>query len=146
MKLIFPILITIAFVSCKKEDADTSTAPEIEFISMSSTEVDEFENAVVITFKYEDPEGDIGEPDPDAYSLRLKDARLNDFDWYHIPPLTPDLQELHVRGNLSVQLNPLFLLGNGSSETTHFTLQIKDRDGNWSNQIQSPEVTINEVP
>lgn len=143
----FPIYIVMfGLVACKKEEAETSTAPSIELISISASEVEEFQNAVTITFKYEDPEGDIGETDPDAYSLRVKDARLEDFDWYHVPPLTPEQQALHVRGTLSVQLNPLFLLGNGSSETTHFTLQLQDRDGNWSNQIQSPEVSIIEVP
>jgi len=74
--------------------------------------------------------------------LRVKDARLSDYDWYHVPPLTPDLQELQIEGTLSVELNPLFLLGNGDEESTEFSIQLKDRADNWSNQIVTPTVII----
>jgi len=61
--------------------------------------VEEFQNNIVITFSYEDYQGDLGEMDADAYSVRIKDNRLSDYDWYHIPPMTPEMQELHIKGN-----------------------------------------------
>lgn len=136
----------LSLTSCKKEESEFPSTPEISFISISSTNVDNFQNRVVLTFSYLDKEGDIGEADPDNHSLRIKDARLVEFDWYHIPPVTPDLQSLQVTGILSVELNPLFLLGNGLQESTHFTIQVRDRAGNWSNQIDSPEVIITDTP
>jgi hypothetical protein len=101
-----------------------------------------FQNSLQITLDYIDENGDIGYQDPDAYSLRVKDSRLEEFDWYHIPPLTPEMEELNISGSFTVELNSLFLLGNASQETTTFTLQLKDRSGNWSNQITSPAVMI----
>lgn len=127
--------------ACKKEEV-VNEVPEITFNSISATTVLNFENSIQITIDYTDENGDIGYQDPDVYSLRVKDSRLEEHDWYHIPPLTPDLQELNISGSFTVELNSLFLLGNSSQETTTFTLQLKDRSGNWSNQISSPSVMI----
>jgi len=137
---VFLILI-LTMWSCSKKDEEP-VAPNITFKSISASQVTEFQNAIRVIITYEDLQGDIGEPDPDTYSLRIKDDRLQGYDWYHIPPMTPDLMSLHIRGEYEVTLAPLFLLGNGSSETTRFTIQLRDRAGNWSNRIQTPSVTI----
>lgn len=135
--------VIMLFASCKKED-EKPVEPVIAFKSISATEVTQFNNEIQITFTYEDMQGDLGQTDPDAYSLRVKDDRLEGFDWYHIPPMTPDMQELHIKGQYVVTLTPLFLLGSGGNETTRFTLQLRDRAGNWSNQIITPVVTISQ--
>ncbi len=137
-------LVSAVLFSCKKDEETVNVIPEIEFLSISATEVVEFDNDVSITFGYKDGDGDIGYQDPDTYSLRLKDSRLEEFDWYHIPPLTPDLQALQIEGQFTIYLHPLFLLGNGAQETATMTIQVQDRAGNWSNQIISPEVLIND--
>lgn len=135
------IILIVLSTGCKKKE-EKPVAPIITFKSISATSVTSFANEMRIVFSYEDYQGDIGERDPDTYSLRIKDDRLSGYDWYHIPPMTPDLKELHIKGNYEVALAPLFLLGNGSIETTRFMLQLRDRAGNWSNQIISPSVTI----
>ncbi|MDZ4751776.1 MAG: hypothetical protein SGI87_09195 [Flavobacteriales bacterium] len=136
----------LSLASCKKNEDDVPIAPVIAFKSISATEVEEFSASLNVTFTFEDNQGDIGYSDNDTYSLRVKDARLDEFDWYHIPPMTPDLQALHIKGEYTVQLNSLFMLGNGASESTTFTIQLMDRAGNWSNQITTPSVLITEVP
>jgi len=139
--LLFIGLLSICTFSCKKKE-EIPTNPVISFKSISASEVEQFNNHVVIQFEYEDWQGDLGEPDPDAYSLSVKDSRLSAPDWFHIPPMTPDLQELHIKGIYSVELPPLFLLGNGSQETTVLSLQLTDRAGNISNLITTPIVLI----
>lgn len=134
-------LALLALSSCKKED-EKPQVPTITFKSISEESVVQFNNNVTITFSYEDYQGDLGETDPDKYSLRIKDNRLSDYDWFHIPPMTPDLQELHIKGDYALELPPLFILGNGTEEVTHFSIQIRDRAGNWSNTITTPVVTI----
>lgn len=126
---------------CKKEET-IDRIPSIEFVSISASEVMEFTNAVEVVISYKDGDGDLGSPNPDVNTLRVKDSRLLEYDWYHVPPMTPDLQELQIEGSYTVTLNPLFILGNGSSEEATFTLQIKDRAGNWSNAIVTPAVQI----
>lgn len=141
MKKLVYLFSLLVLISCKKEES-VSASPEITYESISTTEVESFQNSVEITFSYIDRDGDLGEPDPDLKTLRVKDARLSEADWYHVPPLTPELQALNVEGTFTVQLNPLFLLGNGDQETTSFTLQLQDRAGNKSNTIVTPEVLI----
>ncbi|MBL7943688.1 MAG: hypothetical protein JNM00_13025 [Flavobacteriales bacterium] len=138
---IMVLAFSLALWSCKKED-EQPVAPVIEYLSLSSTQVVQFEETLQITFSYEDEQGDLGEPDPDTYSLSVKDARLENADWYHLPPMTPELQPLHIKGTFTVEIPPLFLLGNGQQETTTFKLQITDRAGNKSNEIITPEVLI----
>lgn len=135
-------LIIVLAMSCKTDDEEVIFYPEIAFVTMSNNDVVEFDNEVSITFSYLDGDGDIGYADPDTYSLKIKDGRLEDYDWFHIPPLTPDNLPLEIDGNFTVNLPPLFLLGNGGDETTSFTFQLQDRAGNWSNQVITPEVLI----
>ncbi|MEJ6680977.1 MAG: hypothetical protein QNL21_02680 [Flavobacteriales bacterium] len=130
----------LGFQSCKKDEP--SPFPEIEFVSISQTQVAEFENQLEVIISYSDVNGDLGTVNADDLTLRVKDSRLGDFDWYHVPPLTPNSEEIEIEGVFSVQLNPLFLLGNGVEESTNFTLQLKDRAENWSNQITTPTVII----
>ncbi len=125
---------------CKKEEP--SPFPEIEFVNISATELEQFNNQIQVTISYKDINGDLGTVDADELTLRVKDARLNEFDWYHVPPLTPNLEELEIEGTFDINLNPLFLLGNGTEESTEFTIQLKDRAENWSNQILTPTVII----
>lgn len=137
---IFVLFLIFLFFACKKEDYPT--VPVIEYKSISSTEVTQFSNTVTVRFSYEDFQGDLGNDNADINSLRIKDDRLADYDWYHVPPMTPDNQPLHIKGTYTLELHPLFLLGNGGDETTRFKIQIRDRAGNWSNEIVTPVVTI----
>lgn len=134
---------TLLLLGCRKEE-EVTAIPVLTFESISETDVVQFENLITLTLGYSDEDGDLGEVDPDNLSLRIKDDRLEDYDWYHIPPLTPCLDDLNISGTFDVELPPLFLLGSGSSESTRFTVQIRDRAGNWSNPVQTPEVLIHE--
>ncbi|MBX7050900.1 MAG: hypothetical protein K1X54_02590 [Flavobacteriales bacterium] len=140
-KISYLLVATALLFSCKKKDEDP-TAPVLEFKEISSSQVEQFNNTVRITIGFEDHQGDLGETDPDILTLRVKDSRLADFDWYHVPPMTPDNQELHIKGTYSIELDPLFLMGNGSQEQTSFSIEIRDRAGNWSNTIRTPNVLI----
>lgn len=142
MKNIF--LITLCFMTisaCKKEE-EKPTSPTLAYKSISATEVQSYQNEVKVVFSYEDFQGDLGTQDPDEMTLFVKDARLDQADQYHVPPMTPEMQELHIKGDYEVTLSNLFLLGNGASETTTFSIQIRDRAGNLSNTIQTDVVTI----
>ncbi len=135
------IVITTLLLSCKKDEADP-VAPIIKFVSITTTQVESFNNEVKVVFSYEDYQGDLGNEDPDILSVRVKDSRLASPDLYHIPPMTPNSQELRIKGEYELALETLFLIGNGNSETATFTIEVRDRAGNWSNSIQTPTVTI----
>jgi hypothetical protein len=131
----------VPIIGCKKEE-ESPKAPIITYLSLSADSVEQFNNAVVLRFSYEDYQGDLGEPDADDYSLRIKDARISEYDWYHIPTMTPELEELHIKGTYELTLDPLFLLSSGQIENTNFTFQIRDREGNWSNELRTDFIAI----
>ena len=128
---------------CKKEGT-MPREPEIELVSIGPTDVEEFVDVVTLRFKYKDGDGDIGEVDPDVPSLRVKDSRLAEPDWYHIPPLTPDQQELAIQGELEIPLHPLFVLGNSANEVLTYSIVLIDRAGNYSNELVSPLITVHD--
>ncbi len=138
---LFIISLLLLIFSCKKKE-DNPVAPVIEFKNISGTEVEQFNNNLQINLTYEDYQGDLGNADPDVLTLRVKDSRLSDYDWYHVPPMTPNNEELHIKGSYSIELDPLFLMGNGTQEQTSFSVEIRDRAGNWSNAIRTPNVLI----
>lgn len=125
---------------CKKDDV--SDAPVISLENISDYSVVEYNNAIEVTINYEDHQGDIGTTDTDEHSLYVTDERFVELDGYHIDPLTPDQQSLHIRGSLRVSLRPLFIMGTDSTETTRLTFELRDRAGNVSNRVMSEEITI----
>jgi len=117
-------------------------APQIFITSIDPVLVVAFENPIEVVLHYSDEQGDLGEEDPDSTSLRVRDSRLEGDDWYHIPPLTPDNLELRIEGDFLVQIPPLFLLGNGSQESTTLSFQLFDRAGHGSNVVTSETILI----
>lgn len=138
--LLIPLLLGL-LAACRKEPV-MPLEPQIVLVSMDRDSVVEFADRVVVRFSYQDGDGDLGQPDPDAYTLWVKDARLAQADGYHIPPLAPEGEEVPIQGELSVELNALFLLGNGAVETTTYTIHVEDRSGNRSNTITTGPITI----
>ena len=145
MKKIIYLLIPVVLLSCEKDEEKYSDIPEIEFVSMNPTSTIEFEDQVKIRISYQDGDGDLGTEDPDYYSLLIKDARLTDYDEYHILPLSPPDQTLQIEGEFDIVLTGLFVLDTVNSETTSFLVKIRDRAGNWSNEIQTGSLTINKA-
>lgn len=141
MKIYLYLLLTIIILSsCKKEILPTE--PTIELVSVSPSTVVQFKDSVIITIKYKDNNGDIGDELADENSLQLKDSRLPKADFQHIKPLAPIGSNIKIEGELKIKLNALFLLGNGTTETTVFTIKLKDQAGNWSNEVTSSPITI----
>ena len=121
MKSLLYLLCTLMFFSCKK-DKKLPSEPVIELVNVSSAAIEQFKDSIEVTIKYKDNIGDIGDSSPDVYSLQVKDSRLANPDWYHIPPLAPLDIELKIEGQIKVKLNTMFLLGNGNVEFPHLVL------------------------
>jgi hypothetical protein len=59
-----------------------------------------------------------------------------------VKPLSPPSSGIKINGIIAVQIKNAFLLGTGNSEITQFDIKLKDRAGNWSNSVSTPEITI----
>ena len=145
LTLLFPVLAgSVLFLGgCQKEEAVVvNTSPLIKLVSVSSTQIRQFKDSLVITLEYNDGDGDIGETDPDKNAIEIKDSRLSKADYYFIKPLSPPGSSIKISGTIAVQLKNTFLLGTANTETTTFELRLRDRAGNWSNQVSTPPITI----
>ena len=141
------ILIVFAqsiFLSCKETTLMTGNPiPRISLIKIEPTTVKQFVDSLKITIAYEDGDGDLGFVNADITSLEVQDDRLAKPDYYYVPPLAPVDSKVRIKGELVMKLRNVFLLGTGNVETTSFTIKIKDRAGNVSNPVITPEITIN---
>ena len=118
------------------------TTPVIEIISISNDTIVEFQESLHIIISYEDGDGDLGSPDPDENTLFVKDNRLKKEDEYFVYPLAPYGESISITGTLSIALNNTFILGNGTTEQTNFTIYMIDRAGNKSNVVKTETITI----
>lgn len=137
-------LLSLLVGACKKkEETAINPVPFISLLRTSTTEVIQFQDQIVFTISYVDEDGDLGFEDPDSYSIELKDDRLPTADLYYLKPLAPTGTTISISGELSITLQSIFLLGSGNiQETTLFTIRMRDRAGNWSNEVRSPTITI----
>ena len=141
-RLILVSLSVLLLFSCKKDDEPFSSTPAIEFVSLSPKTTSEFSSNINLVISYQDGDGDIGTNDPDEYTLLIKDARLPAADELHIQPLTPPDQPIQIEGELNINLSGLFVLGTDSTETTTFSIKLRDRAGNWSNEVTTSSITV----
>ena len=129
--------------ACEKEGI-ISSIPEIEFVSISPTTVQEFSEEINITISYLDDDGDLGENNPDVKNMFVKDLRNGIEYEYRIPQLSPDNSEIQIAGNLEIIINGTGIVGGGISEKVSFEVYIVDRADNQSNIIETDEIIINQ--
>jgi len=137
----FLVITSLLFSSCKKDEEETIF--RINLIDTFPVEIIEFQENIYVRLSYQHPEGYIGFSDPDYLSLEVKDSRLSQADYYHIIPVTPPNNSLSVTGELLVEIDSPFVFGNGSVELVNFTIRIQDQNLVWSNEIVTPNISVN---
>ena len=141
--IILFIFSCIINAGCTKYEVVTeSEMPSITYNSVKPLLAKEFKDSIIISIKYKDGNGDLGDENPDELNIYVKDNRLNKADFYHLHALSPPDKKLAIEGTLNIRLKNTFLIGSGNSETTSYEVKIKDRAGNWSNSIVTEFITI----
>ena len=133
--------IILLLPSCSKDD--DNVVFEISLIDTYPIEIVEFQENIYVRLYYQHPEGYLGFSDPDYLSLEVKDSRLSQADYYHVIPLTPPNNSLSVTGELLVEIDSPFVFGNGLMELVNFTIKIQDQNLVWSNEITTPNISVN---
>ena len=139
---VIPVIMLPVIAGCGKKRLPYSAIPEISIQKVEPTTLHEYVDSLVVEVHYQDGDGDLGFTNPDSASLWVKDARLQNPDWYFVKPLAPPDANIPIEGNVRFRLRGTFIFGNGSQESTYFTLKLKDRAGHWSNEVKTPEITI----
>ena len=126
-------------ICCKKEEQQEFT---INIDDTYPTSIVEFQQNIFIKISYEHPQGYLGFYDPDYLSLEIKDSRLESPDYYHLMPVNPPNQNLSTNGEILIEIDSPFILGNGSIETLEYKIRIQDREMRWSNEVKSTSITV----
>lgn len=133
--------------SCKKDEnivpnPPISNTPLITFKTINKTTVKEFTDTVLVAISYLDGDGDIGFNEADSASIFVTDTRKNLTEEFHIAPLAPTGTKIAITGTLVIRIGKMIRFSSASSETTTLKIKLKDRAGNWSNEVESPSVVI----
>ena len=152
---IIGLFLLIGITACTKENVTVndnnepnptvSVIPEISLESVSATQVMAHKDSLSFLIKYTDGDGDLGDADADIMSIELVDTRDADnlIFKYHLSPRAPLDAEITITGTMEIVLqNTILLDANNAQETTTFKLKIKDRAGNWSNEVETEVITI----
>jgi hypothetical protein len=127
--------------SCKKDEPIFSEVPEIEFVSVSSTNVNAT-TALTFRISYTDGDGDLGENTDGVKNLFLSDSRFGTPYSYRIKQLSPSTSII-IKGTIVIELNSAKLTGAGP-ENAVFSIYVVDRAGHASNTVFSPTVTVHQ--
>ena len=123
MKNFIYIFLLICIFSCKKENF-ISDIPEIEFISIEPTIIQEFSDEITITIYYFDANGDLGENNPDVKNMFVKDNR-NEIEYeYRIPELTPSGSNIAIQGNFNIKINGTGITDESSIQNVDYDIYV----------------------
>lgn len=153
MKYLKTILIasTFGLLSACFQAPEYSDIPEITFVGLQSTNNPANQgDSVILIFNFQDGGGDLGKRDNNdtVPNLFLTDRRFNliDSQSYSIPNIpqlgsVPDITG-EVRVNLQAKMfcNPLN--PGAALDTIIFDLRVRDRAGNFSNEITIPPIIV----
>ena len=128
-------------LGCKKEEAEVEF--KITLKNTTPTNLQEFQENIMVMLEYQHPEGFVVFDDPDYLSLEIHDSRLTNPDFYHLQPLSPPNQTISIQGTINVEIDSPFRFGNGDSETLTYAIRIQDNKMKWSNAVTTPIITVN---
>lgn len=146
--LILSTALVLFLSSCGKDSSTEpnppiSDTPSIELISVSPGTIHQLADSLFFQIGYTDGDGDLGDYDADTLSLWITDNRFPLTQRFHISPLAPQGATIPITGILNVTLDGIILKDqSASSETATFTIKLKDRAGNWSNEVTSGNITV----
>lgn len=144
---ILPFLLILSFWGCEEYQSEV---PQLTFISNSkSILAQNNQDSTFVKFAFEDGDGDIGNDTMD--NIFVRDARNGQIIVQErIPNFTNT--NSYKEGELTLVIHaPCCIYADGSScypnptapsNKTRFLIQLRDNAGNWSNEIESPEITI----
>lgn len=137
------ILVTASILlvtSCTNEPV-FPLEPRIEFVDIQPKDVRHLQDSIVITFRFQDGDGNLGADDGEI-NLELIDSRVNNgltpvqaSNVYSIPDLTPNAKNPSIQGEISVTIPLTINLPTETEEDIRYQIKMWDRAGNLATPI-----------
>lgn len=155
-------VVALITVTCVKPP-DYPDEPEITSVSVNRTSISQASlngpiDTLVITIGFTDGDGDLSDDDTEP-NIILVDSRDSTIIPNRIPSINEQGTENGIRGEIKIlipnktggskgiccifpdrricSVDPKYPVNN-----YHYSIRIKDRAGNWSNEMSTPEITI----
>lgn len=128
-------------LSCKKKE-ETSLIPSIEFIDISPKNAIELQDEIIISIKYKDENGDLGENDNEVKNLFILDNRNGVEYSFRVQQLAPSGSEISIEGNLTINIKTMVITDDSDEQEATFSVYLYDRAKNKSNTISTTPITI----
>ncbi len=154
-QILFLGLLTITLIYGCIEPPDYPIEPVIEFVEMSRTSVraqitpsdpNRELDTLYITFSFTDGDGDLGGGSFDTtnQNVQLIDSRIGLVDAsFRIDDLPNAGVTNGISGEMTVMIPEIFCFPNSEPrDTLIYTIQMIDRAGNLSNEIQTPPIEL----
>ena len=140
----FSYLLTtlLLFTGCKKDDSEFPVEPKIEIVSISPATPTQYLDPVIITIKYEDGDGDLGENNDVVKNCFVTDNRIGITYEYRIKQLGPTDASIPITGNVNIDIGGQVLTDSSSQQNVSFTVYVVDRAGHKSNSLTTTSITI----
>jgi len=123
--------------------------PAISFISVEPLVVTEITDSIVITIGFTDGDGDLGLPEEDTTSdVTVFDKRrglpaFGDILYpYRMPVVTPPGNNKQISGEVRLVIQNTFRRPGLTTDTVHYSIQIRDRALRESNIVETPDIVI----
>lgn len=139
--------LVLGFFTACDNDPGFGETPQLEFVDIQPKMPVQFIDSIVITFRFKDGDGDLGDDNGQAANMVIRDNR----EWipedrstsiYNLPNLTPETKNPAIQGTVTVQLPPTALQPGLDQEVTSFDIYVIDRSDNESNTITTEPITI----
>lgn len=135
----------ILLISCEKS-SDVEERPKITFEKMEFYGEENNPDSAWIYFDFVDEDGDLGTDDTTAncwmryYEIAQEDTvEFSQFiRSFSLPNLTPNAKNTFIEGNISLSIKPAPIFNVLSEDNYIWSIQIRDRAGNFSNLEWTP--------
>lgn len=145
--LILPLLLVMMVLFSCNQEPFFPVEPKIEFVSISPQEVKSGVDSILITFRFQDGDGDLGSEG--APNLQLIDSRVDQglpldraTNPYTVPDLTPDARNPSIQGEITIKMDFTVVLPPASEQDVRFQIKLWDRAGNLATPIDGTEGPI----
>lgn len=162
LKYIAVLLVALITVTCVKPP-DYPDEPVITSVSVNQTSISQASlngpiDTLIITIGFTDGDGDLSDDDTEP-NIVLVDSRDSTIIPNRIPSINEQGTENGIRGEIKILIpnktggskgiccifpdrricavDPKYPVNN-----YHYSIRIKDRAGNWSNEVQTQDITI----
>ncbi|MBK6731779.1 MAG: hypothetical protein IPG60_12740 [Bacteroidetes bacterium] len=145
IKIFFSVAITAILITSCIKPPEYPIEPFIRFESVNKVNFIKFDpDSLKVDIYFEDGDGDIGGLEIDSLNMFWEDSRV---PGYRIGSKIPfvNLEGNHkaISGVIHATRGISTCISATDVDTFHYSIQIRDRAGNWSNIIETPDLYIN---